>query len=245
MEQVVVLENVTKDYILAGNRIRALDDLSFAIPASVVVAVVGPSGSGKTTLLNMIGALDRPDSGKVLIQGKDLDGLSETDLTAYRRNTVGFVFQDYGLIPNLTALENVLLPMEFAKVPRAAARERADQLLDDVGMRARTAHRPTKLSGGEQQRVAIARALANDPTIVLADEPTGNLDTKTGEEIVNLLGRLVREHHKTVIVVTHDESIAQSAGMRFHIQDGRIEEIRCASFAVRGDGLNFLRSPIP
>ncbi len=224
MENVVVLEKVTKDYILSGNRIRALDELTFAVPGSIMVAVVGPSGSGKTTILNVIGALDRPDSGKVFIQGKDLDGLSETELTIHRRKTVGFVFQDYGLIPNLTALENVMLPMEFAKVPRAAARERALAVLEAVGMGARTAHRPSKLSGGEQQRVAIARALANDPAIVLADEPTGNLDTKTGEEIVNLLGRLVQQHHKTVIVVTHDESIAQTAGMRFHIQDGRIQE---------------------
>ncbi len=224
MENVVVLEKVTKDYILSGNRIRALDELTFAVPGSIMVAVVGPSGSGKTTLLNVIGALDRPDSGKVFIQGKDLDGLSETDLTIHRRKTVGFVFQDYGLIPNLTALENVMLPMEFAKVPRAAARERALAVLEAVGMGARTAHRPSKLSGGEQQRVAIARALANDPTIVLADEPTGNLDTKTGEEIVNLLRRLADDHHKTVIVVTHDESIAQTANMRFHIQDGRIQE---------------------
>ena len=226
MEQVVVLENVTKDYILAGNRIRALDDLSFVVSASAMVAVVGPSGSGKTTLLNILGALDRPDSGKVFIQGRDLDGLSEAHLTAHRRKTVGFVFQDYGLIPNLTALENVMLPMEFAKVPRATARDRARQLLDAVEMGARTAHRPNKLSGGEQQRVAIARALANDPAIVLADEPTGNLDTATGKGVVSLLRRLADHHNKTVIVVTHDESVAQSADKRFHIQDGRIRESR-------------------
>ena len=226
MDHVVLLESVTKDYILGGNRIRALNELSFAVPASVMVAVVGPSGSGKTSLLNVIGALDRPDFGKVSIHGKDLDGLSETELTIHRRETVGFVFQDYGLIPNLTALENVMLPMELAKVPRAAARKRADELLDAVGMGARTAHRPNKLSGGEQQRVAIARSLANDPAIILADEPTGNLDTSTGKEVVNLLRRLVDDHHKTVIVVTHDESIAQSADMRFHIQDGRIRETR-------------------
>ena len=144
MDRVVVLENVTKDYILSGNRIRALDELNFAVPAAVMVAVVGPSGSGKSTLLNVLGALDRPDSGNVIIQGRDLDGLSEADLTVHRRNTVGFVFQDYGLIPNLTALENVMLPMEFAKVSRAEARHRAQALLDAVELGARTAHRPNK-----------------------------------------------------------------------------------------------------
>lgn len=224
MENVVVLENITKDYILSGNRVRALDELSFVVPAAIMVAVIGPSGSGKSTLLNVIGALDRPDSGKVLIQGRDLDGLSEAELTVHRRKTVGFVFQDYGLIPNLTALENVMLPMEFAKVPRSESRDRARALLDAVEMSARTAHRPNKLSGGEQQRVAIARALANDPTIVLADEPTGNLDTGTGKGVVSLLRSLVEDHQKTIIVVTHDESVAQSADRRFHIQDGRIEE---------------------
>ena len=224
MENVIVLDKVTKDYLLSGNRIRALDELSFGIPAAIMVAIIGPSGSGKSTLLNVIGALDRPDAGKVLIKGSDLDGMSERELTAHRRKTVGFVFQDYGLIPNLTALENVMLPMEFAKVSRSDARQRARALLDEVEMGARTDHRPNKLSGGEQQRVAIARALANDPAIILADEPTGNLDTATGKGIVNLLRRLVDERHKTVIVVTHDESVAQSADKRFHIQDGRIRK---------------------
>ena len=224
MENIVVLEKVTKDYILSGNRIRALDELTFVVPAAIMVAVVGPSGSGKSTLLNIIGALDRPDSGKIFIQGNDLDGLSEAGLTVHRRNTVGFVFQDYGLIPNLTALENVMLQMEFAKVSRSEARIRAQALLDAVELGARTAHRPNKLSGGEQQRVAIARSLANDPAIILADEPTGNLDTATGKGVVSLLRRLADDRHKTVIVVTHDESVAQSADKRFHIKDGRIQE---------------------
>ncbi len=224
MENVIVLENVTKDYTLSGNRIRALDKLNFAVPTAVMVAVIGPSGSGKSTLLNIIGALDRPDSGKVFIQDRDVGGLSEADLTAHRRKTVGFVFQDYGLIPNLTALENVMLPMEFAKVTRSEALERARALLNAVELGVRTAHRPNKLSGGEQQRVAIARALANDPAIILADEPTGNLDTATGKGVVTLLRRLADERHKTIIVVTHDASVARSTDKRFHIQDGRIRE---------------------
>ncbi|MFQ5893406.1 MAG: ABC transporter ATP-binding protein, partial [Nitrospinota bacterium] len=188
-EQAVVLEKVVKEYRMGGARVEALRGMGLVIPAGVMAAIIGPSGSGKTTLLNLLGALDRPTSWKVWIAGTDLGGLSEAALTAYRRKTAGFVFQDYGLIPNLTALENVMLPMEFARVSRREAKERARQLLEALGLGHRTAHHPSRLSGGEQQRVAIARALANDPAITLADEPTGNLDTKTGEEIVGLLWR--------------------------------------------------------
>jgi ABC-type lipoprotein export system ATPase subunit len=189
-----------------------------------MAAIIGPSGSGKSTLLNLLGALDHPTTGKVIVAGTDLGTLPEAQLTAYRRRTVGFVFQDYGLIPNLTALENVMLPMEFARLSVAESKQRARRLLEAVGLGHRTSHRPSRLSGGEQQRVAIARALANDPAIVLADEPTGNLDTATGREIVELLRRLVKERGKTAIVVTHDAQIADAADLRFHIQDGRIEE---------------------
>jgi ABC-type lipoprotein export system ATPase subunit len=221
-EQAVVLEKVVKEYRMGATVVEALRGLDLMIPPGVMAAIIGPSGSGKTTLLNLVGALDRPTSGKVWIAGTDLAGLSEAELTAYRRKMVGFVFQDYGLVPNLTALENVMLPMEFARVPRKEAKQRARQLLEAVGLGHRTTHRPNRLSGGEQQRVAIARALANDPAIILADEPTGNLDTKTGTEIVALLSRLVKEQHKTALVVTHDEQIAGAADLRFHIQDGRI-----------------------
>jgi putative ABC transport system ATP-binding protein len=220
----VVLEKVVKEYRMGGTRVEALRGLDLAIPAGLMTAIIGPSGSGKTTLLNMIGALDRPTSGRVSIAGTELGKLSEAELTAYRRKTVGFVFQDYGLIPNLTALENVMLPMEFARVPRGEGRARARQLLEAVGLGHRVVHRPNRLSGGEQQRVAIARALANDPGIILADEPTGNLDTKTGEEIVALLSRLVKERQKTAIIVTHDAQIAEAADLRFYIQDGQIRE---------------------
>jgi ABC-type lipoprotein export system ATPase subunit len=221
-EHAVGVEKVVKEYRMGGAVVKALRGMDLVIPAGVMAAVIGPSGSGKTTLLNLLGALDRPTSGKVCIAGTDLGGLSEAELTAYRRKTVGFVFQDYGLIPNLTALENVMLPMEFARVSRGEAKARAHKLLEVVGLGHRTTHRPNRLSGGEQQRVAIARALANDPAIILADEPTGNLDTKTGEEIVALLSQLVQERGKTAIVVTHDENIARSASLRFHIQDGKI-----------------------
>jgi ABC-type lipoprotein export system ATPase subunit len=217
-----VLENVTKQYQMGGSVIKALNGMNLLIQSGVMAAIIGPSGSGKTTLLNILGALDRPTSGKVSIAGTDLGGLNEAEITAYRRKTVGFVFQDYGLIPNLTALENVMLPMEFARVPSKEAKERARELLAAVGLGHRLGHRPNRLSGGEQQRVAIARSLANDPAMILADEPTGNLDTKTSKEIVTLLRNLVKERQKTAIVVTHDEAIAESADLRFHIQDGKI-----------------------
>lgn len=221
---VAVLEKVTKEYRLGGNVIRALDGMELKIPPEVMVSIVGPSGSGKTTLLNILGAMDKPTSGKVFIAGTELEGLSEAELTAYRRRTVGFIFQDYGLIPNLSALENVMLPMEFARVPKVAAKESARHLLEAVALGQRGSHRPNRLSGGEQQRVAIARALANDPAIILADEPTGNLDSKTGKEIVDLLKKLVEERRKTVIVVTHNQSVVEATDLRLHIQDGRIIE---------------------
>jgi len=223
-EYAVVLESVVKRYPMGADTVEALRGLELAIPAGVMAAIIGPSGSGKSTLLNLLGALDHPTAGKVIVAGTDLGTLPEAGLTAYRRRSVGFVFQDYGLIPNLTALENVMLPMEFAKLPVAEAKQRARQLLEAVGLGHRTSHRPSRLSGGEQQRVAIARALANDPAIVLADEPTGNLDTTKGREIVELLRRLVKERGKTAIVVTHDARIAGAADLRFHIQDGKIEE---------------------
>lgn len=220
-----VLENVTKEYRMGSSVVKALNGMNLVIPSGVMAAIIGPSGSGKTTLLNILGALDKPISGKVFIAGTELAGLDEAELTAYRRKTVGFVFQDYGLIPNLTALENVMLPMEFARMSRVEAKERARQLLEAVGLGHRVAHRPNRLSGGEQQRVAIARALANDPAIILADEPTGNLDTKTSKEIIDLLSKLVKGRQKTAIVVTHDEAIAGVSDLKFHIQDGRIADL--------------------
>jgi len=223
-DHAAVLEKVTKEYRLGNNVVKALNGMDLVIPSGVMAAIIGPSGSGKTTLLNLLGALDRPTSGKVSIVGTDMGGLSEAELTAYRRKTVGFVFQDYGLIPNLTALENVMLPMEFACLPRAEAKKRARSLLDAVSLGHRVAHRPNRLSGGEQQRVAIARSMANDPAIILADEPTGNLDTKTGNEIIGLMRDLVKERKKTAIIVTHDEVIANSADLRLHKQDGQIRE---------------------
>ncbi len=219
----VKMIDVRKEYRMGSHAVAALDGLSLEAPAESLVAIVGPSGSGKSTLLNLLGALDHPTSGRVIVLGTDLEGLPEAGLTAFRRETVGFVFQDFGLIPNLTALENVTLPMEFSGVRRDERLERGLRLLDGVGMAHRTAHRPGRLSGGEQQRVAIARALANEPAIVLADEPTGNLDSKTGGEIIQLFRRIVSNDGKTVIVVTHDEKIMEGANLTFHLHDGRVE----------------------
>ena len=185
-----------------------------------MVAIVGASGSGKSSLLYVIGAMDRPSSGELRVAGQDLNTLPEAALTRFRRQTVGFVFQAFNLIPNLTALENVMLPMEFNGVPASGRRARAGALLDRVGLGKRIGHRPRELSGGEQQRVAIARALANDQLLVLADEPTGNLDSKTGQVIYELLKEIARE--RTVVVVTHAEALAQMADRVVHIKDGRL-----------------------
>ncbi len=219
---VIELSGVSREYRMGSTLIQALDGLDLVIPKGVMAAVIGPSGSGKSTLLNLIGALDRPTSGNVVIDGTDLGGLKEGDLTAHRRKTVGFVFQDFGLIPNLTALENVMLPMEFARVPGERRRRRAEELLEAVGLSDRARHRPSRLSGGEQQRVAIGRALANDPSIILADEPTGNLDSKTGTEIVSLLKGFVDGDGKTVVVATHDEKMAEVAHIKIYIADGKV-----------------------
>jgi len=220
-QPVLVAADVRKVYELDGAQVAAVDGVSFALPAGSFTAVLGPSGSGKSTLLHLLGALDTPTAGELYVDGEPLSGHSEAELTALRRQKVGFVFQQFHLIPNLSALENVMLPMDFAGRPKPLRRRRAAELLDRVGLSERVKHRPGRLSGGEQQRVAIARALANDPPIILADEPTGNLDRKTGEGIVALLGELTADD-KTIVVVTHDEAIAESAQFVLRLEDGRL-----------------------
>jgi ABC-type lipoprotein export system ATPase subunit len=217
----IELRDVAKHYKKGGEIVRAVDGINQEIPTTGMVAIVGPSGSGKSTLLHMIGAMDRPTRGEVRVAGKVLNGLAEKDLTRFRRATVGFVFQTFNLIPNLTALENVSLPMEFNHVPKDERLRRAKSLLERLGLGQRFKHRPSELSGGEMQRVAIARALANDPPLVLADEPTGNLDSETGQTIYELLKEISSE--RTVLVVTHAEALAQMADTVLHIRDGRLE----------------------
>ena len=187
-----------------------------------MIAIDGPSGSGKTTLLNLIGALDKPTRGKIYVDGKDLTTMKEKELTTLRRRTIGYIFQFYNLIPVLSAFENVELPMLIAGAPWKERETRALQLLKDVGLADRADHRPDELSGGEQQRVAIVRALANKPSIVLADEPTGDLDTKTGAEVMHTLRNLSKSEGATVVIVTHDPIVADLANRVFNMRDGEI-----------------------
>ena len=216
----ITLRRVTKLHRKGRERVHALDGIDLDVAEKGMVAIVGASGSGKSSLLHVIGAMDRPSSGQLRVAGQDLSTLPEAGLTRFRRQTVGFVFQAFNLIPNLTAVENVMLPMEFNGVSASERRDRASSLLERVGLGKRLGHRPRELSGGEQQRVAIARALANDPPLVLADEPTGNLDSKTGQLIYELLKEIARE--RTVVVVTHAEALAQMADRIVHIKDGRL-----------------------
>ncbi len=219
---VVQLKDAAKHYRRGSEVVKALDGVDLRIDGTGMVAIVGPSGSGKSTLLHIIGAMDRPTRGEVIVAGRDLNGLPQKALTRFRRQTVGFVFQTFNLIPSLSALENVILPMEFNKVGKAERVARARRLLEQVGLGHRLTHRPGELSGGEQQRVAIARALANDPPLILADEPTGNLDTESGQKIYELLKEVARE--RTVLVVTHAEPLARMADRALHIKDGKLHE---------------------
>ena len=221
-ETVIQVENLVKTYRLGKVSIPALRGISFDVAKGEFLAVIGPSGSGKTTLLNLMGAIDKPTSGRIFIDGRDVTTLGEGELTKLRRHKIGFIFQFYNLIPALTALENVELPMLTAGVSRKDASKRASQLLETVGLAERVGHLPDELSGGEQQRVAIARALANKPSVILADEPTGDLDTKTGIEVVKILYDTSKKENATVIVVTHDPMITEKADRILHMRDGNI-----------------------
>ena len=222
-EDIAVAEGLTKHFKSGPVTVKAVDGVSFRLPRGQIVALRGPSGCGKSTLLNLIGALDRQDSGLLNVDGVDVSRLSGGGEVAYRRRKVGFVFQQFNLVPQLSAIENVTLPMEFlGKGTNGASLMRARELLERVGLtRDRHDRRPAKLSGGEQQRVAIARALANDPPIVLADEPTANLDSETGRLIVELL-RTLRTENRTVIIATHDDAIAAKANIILEMRDGRL-----------------------
>jgi ABC-type lipoprotein export system ATPase subunit len=218
----IVVRSVTKTYRRGLRQITALDDVSFDLSQGEVVLFVGPSGSGKTTLLNLIAALDRPDRGKIKVGELEITSLSRSAAARYRNERVGFIFQSYNLLPQLTAFENILLPM----LPkRQLDRRRAGELLDAVGLSDRSAHRPAELSGGEQQRVAIARALANDPALILADEPTGNLDDDNARKVAELLSRTCRERSKTLILVTHDRQMIRPVDRVFDMRDGSLTAI--------------------
>jgi putative ABC transport system ATP-binding protein len=218
------LKEITKEYKLGETVVRALRGLDLGIEEGEIVALMGPSGSGKSTLMHIIGALDTPSQGTAFLDGQDLERLKEKELVALRGKKIGFVFQTFNLIQTLTAQQNVELPMIFQGIRRAERAERAKELLVKVGLADRVRHKPSELSGGERQRVAIARALANDPEIILADEPTGNLDTESGKAILEMLKGLRVNDGKTVIIVTHDPEATAIAGRVIRLRDGRVVE---------------------
>jgi putative ABC transport system ATP-binding protein len=231
-EFAIRLEAVTKQFD-GKRRVVALDAVTVAIPRGQMVSIVGPSGSGKSTLLNLVGALDRPTSGVVVVDGEALSGFSDDELARVRRDKIGFIFQFFNLLPTLTALENVGLPLHLRGWPRRKVQERARQLLTLVGLGQRLQHVPEELSGGERQRVAIARALSVFPPVLLADEPTGNLDSHTGEEILTLIRTLHAELGSTVAIVTHDSTVAESCERTITLRDGRIVDDVSRSALVR------------
>jgi putative ABC transport system ATP-binding protein len=217
----IAVKHLTMRLAAGGRSVTILDDISLDIPTKQMVAIVGPSGSGKSTLLGLIAGLDKPTSGAIILDGVDITGLPEREMTRYRRQKIGYIFQSFHLIPTLTAQENVAVPLELNGDP--AARKRAEELLAAVGLRDRSGHYPVQLSGGEQQRVAVARAFACRPPILLADEPTGNLDSATGRQVIDLLLGLNRDHGSSLVLVTHDAALASHAERIVSLRDGRIE----------------------
>ena len=219
---VIELKNIWKSYKVGGTLLHALKGVDLEVYKGEFVIILGKSGSGKSTLMHMVGALDTPSKGKIFLESKDISKLDESNLSQIRGRKIGFVFQQFNLIPILDAIENVSLPMLFQEIEQDLREERSRKLLALVGLGERMAHKPTELSGGEQQRVAIARALANDPDVILADEPTGNLDSKTGKQIMDLLSKLHREEKKTIILVTHDINLVKYAHRTIYLKDGLV-----------------------
>ncbi len=229
----IKVRNAVRTYRLGKTTVKALRGVDLEIGKGEMVAIMGPSGSGKSTLMHLLGGLDRPDAGTVILGDKDIAKQSRDALAELRGKHIGFVFQAFNLIPTLTAVENVELPMIYQGIPHKERLKKAMQLLEQVGIADRAYHHPTELSGGEQQRVAVARALANDPELLLADEPTGNLDSKTGRQIMELLSRLNRDLRMTVVLVTHDPGIAAYAERTINILDGKIVDGKEAPDAAR------------
>ncbi len=218
--KVIEANHLKKEYSTTCNTVKALDDVSITIQEGEFVAIVGSSGSGKTTLLNILGGLDIPTSGEVRVRGKEINKMNEEELTIFRRRNIGFVFQNYNLVPILNVLENVVLPLNLDGRP--VDKKFIDKIIESLGLQSRLDHMPNMLSGGQQQRVAIARALSTKPAVILADEPTGNLDSKTGIEVIGLLKASASLFHQTIVIITHNEEIAQMADRIICIEDGRI-----------------------
>jgi ABC-type lipoprotein export system ATPase subunit len=230
----IQLDHISRYYSMGATTVRAVDDVSFSVAQSEFLALLGSSGSGKSTLLNLIGGLDRPTSGSIFTSGQDIAALSPLELAAYRRNTVGMIFQSFNLLSRMTLEENVELPLRIAELDHAERPARVRKALERVGLTQRVGHRPTELSGGEQQRVAIARALVNRPKILLADEPTGNLDSTTGEAILTLLRELQSQMGMTIIMVTHERPLAERFANRLAFMgDGKLLSISGSAQAVR------------
>jgi len=222
MHEVIRIENLTRFYTIGEETVRALNGINLSIQKNEYVALMGPSGSGKSTLMNIIGCLDTPTSGEYYLNGPNVAQLSDSELAAIRNKEIGFVFQTFNLLPRLTALQNVALPLVYAGIPETERLKKAKEVLEQVGLGDRIKHRPNELSGGQRQRVAVARALVNHPSIILADEPTGNLDTKTSEEIMQLLD-IIHQAGNTIVLVTHEEDIALHAKRVVRMRDGIVE----------------------
>lgn len=217
----ISVKNLKKTYFLGGEEVHALDDVSLSIKEHEFVAIIGQSGSGKSTFMNMLGCLDRPDSGEITLDGTDILKCKEKELSVIRNKKIGFIFQQFHLLPKLSALENVELPLIYQGMPTKKRREKAVKALKAVGLEKRMNHKPNQLSGGQQQRVAIARALVGEPSLILADEPTGNLDSRSGKEIMMLLHNLYEEGN-TIVLITHDNNVAMEAPQQVQISDGKI-----------------------
>ena len=225
MEQVIKVKNLYKLYKVGDEIVRALDGVDFEIHKGEFCAIVGTSGSGKSTLLNMLAGLERPTKGSIVIGGQRIENLNEEELVAFRRNNVGFIFQSFHLMGTMNALENIALPLTFRGEDKKLRLKKAEKMLELVGLKKHRKHMPNQMSGGQQQRVGVARALVVDPKIIFADEPTGNLDSHTSEEVMQLMQKVVREQKKTLVMVTHDNHLATYADRIFHISDGKIIKI--------------------
>lgn len=224
-ENIIEVKNAKKIYRMGKERIVAVDDVSFTVKRGEFCCLYGASGSGKSTLLNLMAGIEKLTAGQIMIKGHNIHRMSEKGLAKFRQNTLGFVFQSYNLLNSMTALENVELPLVFKHINRKRRRRMARQMLTNVGLGGRQKHKPTEMSGGQQQRVGIARAFVSNPEIVFADEPTGNLDSKTSKEVMDIIKNMARKNNQTIVMVTHDKELAEYADRIIHIFDGRIEEI--------------------
>ena len=247
MNALIEFKDVCKYYYMGDTVVKAADHISFQVFKGEFVAIVGQSGSGKSTLMNIIGALDRPTEGEYLLDGVSINGANDAQLSAIRNEKIGFVFQTFNLIPRTSALKNVELPMLYASVPRSKRTARAKELLRMVQMDERMSHMPNELSGGQKQRVAIARAMANDPAIILADEPTGALDSSTGRLVMDLFHKLHREQGKTIVLITHNRELAEETQRVVTIRDGQVVDVRPGSGVLPPDSLyrEGRRNPLP